>query len=71
MKPPLYEIIRRIGPLSRERKAAHLSALIKLEPARSQRRAELEATLRIIVKTDLEKFNQRENCHATRQTATA
>jgi hypothetical protein len=60
MKPCIYEVIRRIGPLSRERKAAHLSALIKLETGRSQRRAELEAALKIIVNADLEKHNERE-----------
>lgn len=63
MKPSIYEITRRIGPLSAKRKAAHLSALIKLEPGRSHRRAELEAALRDIVNKDLQKHNERERDH--------
>lgn len=60
MKPAIHEIIRRIGPLSPKHKASHLRGLIASEPKRSQRRAELEATLRSIVNKDLQKFNQRE-----------
>jgi hypothetical protein len=50
MKPsPLAEVLRRIRPLSRTHKIAHLRGLIAGEKKRSFRRAELEAALLPIV----------------------
>lgn len=50
MKPtPISEVLRRIRPLSREHKIAHLRGLIAVEKKRSFRKAELEAALKPIV----------------------
>lgn len=55
MKPtPISEVLRRIRPLSREHKIAHLRGLIACEKKRSFRRAELEAALKPIVNQELE-----------------
>ena len=58
MKPtPIAEVIRRIQPLAPARKAAHLRALIECESKRSYRRSELEAALKHVVNTDLQRAN--------------
>lgn len=54
MKPvPICEVIRRIRPLAREHKIAHLRGLIASEKKRSFRRSELEAALRPIMDEQL------------------
>jgi hypothetical protein len=54
MKPtPIHEVLRRIGPLSLQHKAAHLRGLIASEAKRSIRRADLEAALKDIVNRQL------------------
>lgn len=54
MKPtPIAEILRRIRPLARIHKMAHLRGLIASEKKRSVRRAELEAALKSIVNAAL------------------
>jgi hypothetical protein len=50
---PIAEIIRRIRPLSREHKIAHLRGLIASERTHSMRRAELIAALKPIVNLQL------------------
>jgi hypothetical protein len=56
MKPSsIAEILRRIRPLSREHKIAHLRGLIACEKKRSFRRSELEAALKPIVNLQLRK----------------
>ena len=55
MKPPIAEILRRISRFKPVHKAAHLSALIALEPRRSIRRVELEAALKDVVNRQLGK----------------
>ena len=55
MKPPLHEVLRRIKPLAPFHKAAHLRALISLEPKRSIRRRELEEALKAIVNRQLKR----------------
>jgi hypothetical protein len=46
MKSSIAEVLRRIRPLSRAHKIAHLRGLIACEKKRSFRRAELEAALK-------------------------
>jgi hypothetical protein len=46
MKPALAIMIRRMKPLPRRHRAAHLRALIRRQPLRSVRRKELAALLR-------------------------
>ena len=53
MKPPIATVLRRIKPLAPFHKAAHLRALIALEPKRGIRRAELEAALKYVVNREL------------------
>ena len=56
MKPtPIHEVIRRIKPLANVHKAAHLRALISIEPKRSIRRRELEEALKAIVNRQLKR----------------
>jgi hypothetical protein len=53
MKPSIAEVIRRISRFKPVHKAAHLSALISLEPRRSIRRVELEAALKDVISRQL------------------
>jgi hypothetical protein len=55
MKPAIHEVLRRIRPLAPFHKAAHLRALIALEPKRSIRRRELEEALKAIVNRQLKR----------------
>ena len=57
-KPPIAEVLRRISRLAPVHKAAHLRALIALEPKRGIRRAELEAALKHIVNRELRRENR-------------
>lgn len=58
MKPTIFEVIRRIKPLSPFQQATHLRALIAGECLRSVRRREFEAALRQIVLRQLKKENR-------------
>lgn len=58
MKTDIFTIIRRLRRMSRPHRIAHLSALARLEPLRSQRRKELEAALKREILTQL-KFENR------------
>lgn len=55
MKTPIHEVLRRIQRLSLAHKAAHLSALVNMEPKRSIRRRELETALKDIRTRQLRK----------------
>lgn len=52
---PIHEVLRRIQRLPLAHKAAHLSALVVLEPKRSIRRRELEIALKDIRTRQLRK----------------
>ena len=54
-KTPLHEVLRRIQRLPLAHKAAHLAALVKIEPPRSIRRRELETALKDIRTRQLRK----------------
>ena len=54
-KPPIHLVLSRIKPLAPIHKAAHLRALISIEPPRSIRRQELEAALKAIVNRQLKR----------------
>jgi len=55
---PIHEVLRRIQRLPLEHKAAHLAALVRLEPKRSIRRGELETALKDIRTRQLRKENR-------------
>lgn len=55
MKPSIHEVLRRIQRLTLAHKAAHLAALVKIEPPRSIRRRELETALKDIRTRQLRK----------------
>lgn len=55
MKQPIHEVLRRIQRLPLAQKAAHLAALVKVEPPRSIRRRELEIALKDIRTRQLRK----------------
>jgi hypothetical protein len=57
---PIVEILRRIHPLARQHKIYHLRGLIACEKKRSQRRAELEAALKLIVNEQI-KWERRQD----------
>lgn len=59
MKPtPIATILRRIRPLAPQHKAAHLRALISLEPKRGIRRRELEDALKHVVNVQMRRENR-------------